>query len=555
MAPAVVKMVAMPDAFEDSSKPSTTAPRSPANLLFPRAEPYRPPKAAQDAHINLLTYTREPPTRPFMSTGLAPTELDRHIRKAALLPGPGAYHPRLDAVAQRIRHVNIKETKSTSSPLLALARRKFPGPGAYEVAGDISRAAGVRFTRDLRSALGAREKTPGPGAYSVTRPSTSGGRMGPVPVPCDPLKRRQFADDGVAPGPDHYEPRRPKTAGGKIVSGSSRESAFDVAMRLRGEEPGPGHYDYGLAAAALERSDLGVTMSRAAPPSDLERTMARAALEPGPGAYRLPVSDRSPVAVKYKGPKGKHFDYYVPGPGDYDPSRIHVDPSAFFGSVTTADSYMALAEQKGLRTPGPGAYDVLRPTSSADDRGDGRRPASRPSSSEPGARFSTAPRNDAFAERMAGIYRGVPGPGAYNPPDGRKSNNPMAWLGSTLARRVVPNDVPGPGRYNPDKPDSRGTVNLGGTSARLGNLNVPNENPGPGAYRVDGDIMIPTFSVIGHMGSGTVKGDPSFEATLQRAASTPGPSDYSISSTLNRSGGRFAYTLNLDDDDNATVET
>ena len=71
MAPAVVKMVAMPDAFEDSSKPPTTAPRSPANLLFPRAEPYRPPKAAQDAHINLLTYTREPPTRPFMSTGLA----------------------------------------------------------------------------------------------------------------------------------------------------------------------------------------------------------------------------------------------------------------------------------------------------------------------------------------------------------------------------------------------------------------------------------------------------------------------------------------------------
>ena len=49
--------------------------------------------------------------------------------------------------------------------------------------------------------------------------------------------------------------------------------------------------------------------------------------------------------------------------------------------------------------------------------------------------------------------------------------------------------------------------------------------------------------------------DPSFEATLQRAASTPGPSDYSISSTLNRSGGRFAYTLNLDDDDDATVET
>lgn len=96
MAPAVVRMVAMPDAFEDSTKPPSAAPRSPTNLLFPRQEAYRPAKAQQDAHINLLTYTREPPTRPYNSTGLAPTELDRQIRRAALLPGPGArVRPRL----------------------------------------------------------------------------------------------------------------------------------------------------------------------------------------------------------------------------------------------------------------------------------------------------------------------------------------------------------------------------------------------------------------------------------------------------------------------------
>ena len=77
MAPAVVKMVAMPDAFEDSSKPPTTAPRSPANLLFPRAEPYRPPKAAQDAHIKpigakarLMTEALEPPASIFATRGL-----------------------------------------------------------------------------------------------------------------------------------------------------------------------------------------------------------------------------------------------------------------------------------------------------------------------------------------------------------------------------------------------------------------------------------------------------------------------------------------------------
>ena len=93
MAPAVVRMVAMPDAFEDSTKPPSAAPRSPTNLLFPRQEAYRPAKAQQDAHINLLTYTREPPTRPYNSTGLAPTELDRQIRRAALLPGPGASVP------------------------------------------------------------------------------------------------------------------------------------------------------------------------------------------------------------------------------------------------------------------------------------------------------------------------------------------------------------------------------------------------------------------------------------------------------------------------------
>ena len=167
MAPAVVRMVSMPDAFEDTKKAPVALSQSGSNLLFPRSDPYKPPKAAQDAHINLLTYTREPPTRPYVSTGLAPTELDRVIRNAALLPGPGAYHPRLDAVAARIRHVNIKATKSTSSPLLALARRKFPGPGAYEVAGDLV-GVGVRFTKDRRKPLGIVERTPGPGAYQPT---------------------------------------------------------------------------------------------------------------------------------------------------------------------------------------------------------------------------------------------------------------------------------------------------------------------------------------------------------------------------------------------------
>ena len=240
MAPAVVRMVAMPDAFEDSTKPPSAAPRSPTNLLFPRQEAYRPAKAQQDAHINLLTYTREPPTRPYNSTGLAPTELDRQIRRAALLPGPGAYHPRLDAVAQRIRHVNIKCTKSTSSPLLSLARRKFPGPGAYDVRSLAVSRRGVRFTKDERLARGmtnpGSDRTPGPGTYSMSRPATSGGRMGPVPVPCDPLKRRQFADDGVSPGPDHYDPRRPTTAGGKIVSGSTRESS-SVLESTTGRRP------------------------------------------------------------------------------------------------------------------------------------------------------------------------------------------------------------------------------------------------------------------------------------------------------------------------------
>ena len=367
--------------------------------------------------------------------------------------------------------------------------------------------------------------------------------MGPVPIPCDPLRRRQFADDGIAPGPDHYHPQRPKTAGGKIVSGSSRESSFDVALRLHGGEPGPGHYDSVAGYEALERTQVGVTMSRASPPSDLERQMSRAAQAPGPGEYSYNTSSRSPCGAKYKGPKGKHFDYYVPGPGDYDPARLRVDPSAFFGQVTAADSYMSVAETRGKLTPGPGAYDVLR----TQTPGGGSHRGSE--STKPGTRFSTAPRNDAFAERMAGIYRGVPGPGAYSVNENKKPNNPMAWLGSTLARRVVPSSVPGPGTYEVKTQGRKGTVNLGSTSARLGNLNIPNENPGPGAYEVDGQPPdFKSFSILGCMGSGTVKGDPSFEQALQRAATTPGPSDYSIASTLNKSGGRFAYSLNLDDD-------
>ena len=120
MAPAVVKMVAMPDAFEDSSKPPTTAPRSPANLLFPRAEPYRPPKAAQDAHINLLTYTREPPTRPFMSTGLAPTELDRHIRSTDALTRGRITKVEIRMVLSSMEMANIERVMKKVSAELQL---------------------------------------------------------------------------------------------------------------------------------------------------------------------------------------------------------------------------------------------------------------------------------------------------------------------------------------------------------------------------------------------------------------------------------------------------
>ena len=43
------------------------------------------------------------------------------------------------------------------------------------------------------------------------------------------------------------------------------------------------------------------------------------------------------------------------------------------------------------------------------------------------------------------------------------------------------------------------------------------------------------------MDTSTFKGDPTFEATLKRAAATPGPADYDVPSGLSQSGGRFAF--------------
>ena len=405
------------------------------------------------------------------------------------------------------------------------------------------------------------------------------------------------------PGPGDYSPRLPQTPGGKIISGV-RESDFDRAMRLHGDEPGPGHYEADLALARLAETDRAVTMSRAAPLTALEKQIKKASREPGPGAYSVRSLDATPLALRYSPPRpepfipyeaagvenskrasgaaaagiipwkrrrggrprrrrGSSFDgaaaptrirpltrrrgvgagddadrhrvarRYEPGPGDYSPGRLNLAPAAFFGRVTVNDSFVSMAEARGRATPAPGAYESR---SLGDDVG--------------GGRFMKGLRDDIMAKR-----NGVPGPGAYAIRDvNKRENNPMAWLGSTLARRVVPTNVPGPGTYEASQMDLSKGMDLGSTSLRAP-LAMPNENPGPGAYDVAGELGLGGASVLGFMRSAVSKSDPSFEHTLRRAAATPGPADYAIKSTLSSSGGRFGLPFDPEWQDDETFNS
>ncbi|KAJ1460418.1 hypothetical protein M885DRAFT_509387 [Pelagophyceae sp. CCMP2097] len=348
--PARVALMAMPDALSDAADGLGRRPQT-QDVFFQRGPGRRVDTQAQALHAAMLARECHAPHAKVISTGIAPSPLELHLRRTADMPGPGAYQPKLDSVVARVRSVSLKTLPPTPFSAAAAGRARRPGPGSYDApATAIDAHTGALFTRSRRNDLLREVTGPGPGAYDDARSLDSrGGKMCPVPS-ADVFKQRR-GSDRPTPGPDHYAWVRPSTTGGRIVSQADRESSESRERRLRTKDPGPGHYG-GHAAA----SRAGPKMSNARRPSAIDLVVARASQIPGPASYVVPPLPRAPAAVKYEQPRGFREERPSPGPGEYDAPALSGDSAMSMSGLHPSASYIAVTEARARLTPGPGAY-------------------------------------------------------------------------------------------------------------------------------------------------------------------------------------------------------
>jgi hypothetical protein len=507
--------------------------------------------------------------------------------------GPGAYD-NADSLGRPLRHAQAPfGSTSTRGAATSSVLDTAPGPGAYfkEVIQPKSIRPSPQFASrqeriPLERSQVESQNLPGPGAYTgdlVTTPRRaprrppSGGGMhaaeginwvkvatapsiptvtqsygyeegpsGALVLQSGPYKGHTgVGRDTVGPG--EYQPTE---RGVKIarqapnfgaVAGRSAPVSKDAASR-----PGPGAYDF----AACGTSDAfrgGVMAQRqsSAFASASKRSTMLNSNAPGPGTYRIP-STFAPLAEHLAAHPESFSSFgrtvddsasrrdagYLPGPGDYDPSK---DITAKNSVKTKALSAMASktarfvgAEPKNAN-PGPGSYGITEDTlvSKLGRHINGRF----------GAFGSTSSR---FVPSPSETTTGGAGPGAYNPPaalpnpaetrrkDKRTSNFRSSSMRSDVApasaattfyspkldwakpsstsRAFISNqprfadsrstDVPGPGQYDPRRPKHLSAAQGPDFSraSRFGQGQL-DALPGPGTYDTTPSMVRRTFNI------------------------------------------------------------
>jgi len=186
------------------------------------------------------------------------------------VPGPNVYNQdiqplRKTAPAFRIGKAERKDM-STGTP-------EFPGPGAYYANG-IGRGKTAKIGTSRRPGLYSQEagRNPGPGAYEVRGNIAKGIKysMG--------IKGGAKKIGEVYPGPGEYEPFGSVYLDkniGAIIGTSERP-----ALYKKGMAPGPGQYDV--------RGDVGDAGTKSKIGNGKRQPMSKVNDEPGPGYYNIP---------------------------------------------------------------------------------------------------------------------------------------------------------------------------------------------------------------------------------------------------------------------------
>jgi hypothetical protein len=392
--------------------------------------------------------------------------------------------------------------KHSSSPAYTMGKkypaepettnRFTPSPLAYNTRDSVTNVPSSIFGKALRSVSVNKSVLPGPGSYQIS----------------------SFVDQVIAPR-----------------KGKRRQMMREKGEKIIVSSPGPGSYNPLKPLPKISYSMGNKTYSL---PSDSSKQIETPL---GPGCYSPEIS---PVMKSFTFSKSKRYasnlDYH-PGPGDYETDSKSFSPSHQF------------TRQEKIRidstfVPSPNTYNL---SSFADE-----------ARQKPG--FKIQPKRDLPNNSLK-----TPGPGAFNPIRPGQSV-PAFSIGKGKRpsfNRVE--DGPGPGEYSLKNNSSPGKTI--GKSNRSG-LEGKNEAPGPGNYEISSFLMNgPKFSMVGRKevtspdilrpGPGQYEPDynlpkaHSFHATIGKGNKrydkqmmvTPGPGTYEVSENLTSSPKSPVWTF------------
>jgi hypothetical protein len=155
-------------------------------------------------------------------------------------PGPGAYH-KYNYVAEK----GTRMGTSVRPGLYNSESKKTPGPGEYEVRGDITKS--IKYSMGVKTVLKKQgEVFPGPGEYepfgSMYLDINNGAIIGTS-------ERPALYKKGMAPGPGQYDTRGNIGIGTKSKIGNGKRPPMTKVT----DEPGPGYYNIPSAIANVQK--------------------------------------------------------------------------------------------------------------------------------------------------------------------------------------------------------------------------------------------------------------------------------------------------------------
>jgi len=250
------------------------------------------------------------------------TELERIIRIAKQLPGPGQY-----PVPEKIQKGGIisKAIAKSDVDWMVYRASSIPGPADYP-APPLPKQGGGRFSNavvptETEILMRRSEQIPGPSEYDVNKMDTlpKGGKLNQDTNSKTWLDRIAMIASET-PGSMAYRPLRYQAPGGGRFSTAKPKTSVEELIYNKREIPGPAKY----GDADLPRRGGGkFNESRAL--SDVDLLMLRSAESPAPGDYNPRYADASQISQRFStaNPKsGVELLIYekknLPGPGQYN---------------------------------------------------------------------------------------------------------------------------------------------------------------------------------------------------------------------------------------------